>query len=109
MSTHCEVLAQHPRRDAFQGVHQPRHRQGRRVLDEQVHMLLLPVALDQDCPQVLARGAEDAFQELDVLGREDFALALRHEDQMHVTQRYNVSTCSGVRTIGRGPSGPWLL
>ena len=83
-------LAEPPGRDAFEGVHQRRDGHLGRVLDQQMHMVVFPVALDQDGPEVLAHLPEHISQVADVLPVQDAAPVLGHEDQVDVQGGNNV-------------------
>ena len=69
---------------AFQGVHQRRDGHLGRVLDQQVHVVILAVALREYGAEVLADLPEDLREIADHLPRENATPVFRHEDQMHV-------------------------
>jgi hypothetical protein len=62
--------------------HQPPHRDLRRVGDEQVHMIILTVALHQTRAEVGADIGEDLTEQVEMGTGQHSAPILGHEDQV---------------------------
>ena len=56
------LFADHAAGNSLEAVHQCRHGHGRRIIHQQMHMVILPVKLHQFRVEVLADGGEDAAQ-----------------------------------------------
>jgi hypothetical protein len=67
VGAHPIALAQPPRRDALEGVHQPGDRNVRRVGDEQLHVIVLPAHLDQLGAEVGTYAGEHLAQGVQML------------------------------------------
>ena len=75
-----ELLPEQPRRDALEGIHEIGDRHMRRVLDQEMNVVVLAVHLGKHRPEVPAHVLEDASHSFDVLRREDMLSILRDED-----------------------------
>ena len=60
------ALPQPPRGHALEAVHQPRHRDLRRVGDEQVHMIIVTIELHQTRAEVGADIVEDLTEQAEM-------------------------------------------
>src|SRR5215204_984455 len=98
------ALAQLPRGDALEGVHQPGDGDLRRVGHEQVHVVVLAVHLDELGAEVGAHTGEHRTQGVQVLAGQNPAPILGHEDQMHVERRDDVSASTVVVLLSHRPS-----
>lgn len=97
-------LAEHPRRHTFQGVHQFRELHGRRVLDQQMDVVVFPVTGDQSSPKVFAHFAEHLFEYGVVFGGEHSTPVLGHEDQVDVHGKHAASPPPVVLRLSHSPS-----
>ncbi len=76
-----EFLPQPPRGDTFEGVHQRGHGHLRRVFDQQVHVVVLAVALDQYRTEVCTYLREHGLESVMVSTRQYRAPIFGDEDQ----------------------------
>src|SRR5450755_4567374 len=83
-------LPEPPRGDALEGIHQRGDGHLRRVLDQQVHVVVFPVALREHRAEVLADLPEDFGEVADHLPGENTTPVLCHEDQVNMQRRNNV-------------------
>jgi len=98
-------LAEPPGGHSLEGVHQRRNRDLGRVLDQQVHVIILAVALREHRAEVLADLPEHVGQVADHLPGEDTTPVLCHEDQVNV-QRGNYVPATPV-IIGASHRPTW--
>lgn len=98
------VLAKHPAGDPFECVHELGDRDLRRVLNQEVHVIVFAVALQERGLEVLARGPEHSREVIDHLSREHSAPVLSNEDQVDVHGRNNVPTTAVLVRICHRPS-----
>ena len=77
-----EVPPDEPRRHTFEAVDQAGQFNGRRVLDQQVHVVVFAVAFHEDGAEVGADLPEGAPQVIDVGGGEHSAPVFGHEYQV---------------------------
>lgn len=78
------VLAEPPARHAFEAVHERRHRHFRRVIHQQMHIIVLSAHLDQLCLEIGTDRGEDVPHIVKHRGSEHTSPDLRHKDQMDV-------------------------
>ncbi len=83
-------LAEPSGRHALEGVHQRGDRDFRRVLDQQVHVVVLPAALGQGRAEVVAHLPEHVLEIVDHVPGQDVPPVFRHEDQVNVQGGNNV-------------------
>jgi hypothetical protein len=86
------VLLQPPRRHALERVHQPRDRDLRRVGDQQVHVVVVTIALHQPRAEVGAHVREHPTEQVKMVARQHPTPILGDEDHVHVQRRNNVPT-----------------
>src|SRR5690606_5660958 len=91
-------------RHALQRVHQRRHRNLRRVLHQQVDVIVLAIHLDQACFEVGAHLGEHPTQEVEVLPCQHSTPILGHEDQVNMECGKTVSTASVVLDLAHSPN-----
>src|SRR5664280_2015406 len=99
------LLPQPTRGHALERVHQRGHGDRRRVLDQQMYVVVFAVAFDQVSPEVFADRSEDTPEVTDVVPVEHVPPVLRHKDQMDVQRRKNVSTPTVVLSLRHRPIG----
>jgi putative transposase len=92
-------LAEPARGYALEGINQRRDGHLGRVLDQQMHVIILPIALCEHSPEVLAHLAEHVGQVADHLSREHATPVLGHEYQVDV-QRGNYVPATPVFLVG---------
>jgi hypothetical protein len=97
-------LAQPPRRDALEGVHQPGDRDLRRGGDEQVDMVVLTVQLDQLGAQVGTHAGEHLAKGAQVLAGQHPTPILGHQDQLHVEGSHDGSASTVVVILSHRPN-----
>jgi hypothetical protein len=86
--------------DAFEGVHEGGHGDLRRVLDEQVHVVVLAGGLGQLGVEVGAHLARHFLAAGERRGVEDARPILGHEDHVHVDGRNHVPASPLRRSSG---------
>ena len=97
------LLPQPTRGHALERVHQRGHGDRRRVLDQQMYVVVFAVAFDQVSPEVFADRSEDTPEVTDVVPVEHVPPVRRHKDQMDVRRRKNVSTSTVVLSFRHRP------
>ena len=97
------VFAQQAAGDALEAIHQRGHGDLGRVLDQKVHVIVLPVHLDQGCLEVHTDLGEHATQAFDGIAIEHAAPVLGHKDQVHVHSEYTVSAVPDVVVVAHRP------
>ncbi len=90
-----EFLPQSPRGNTFEGVHQRGHGHLRRVFDQQVHVVVLTVALDQYRTEACAYLREHGPESVMVSTRQDRPPIFGDKDQVNV-QRENDCPAASV-------------
>ena len=90
------LLAEQPRRDALEAVHQRRQSHFRRVVNEQVHVIGISVELDQLGPEAVTDLDHDVCTAGEDLVGEHPTPVLRHEDQMRMKAIYDTTAPSDV-------------
>ena len=88
------LLPETPRGDAFEAVNEFGQRHLGRIFDEQMHMVILAIGLDQDRLKVLADFCKQRTQRLMGGIRQDTTAIFGHKDQMHVQPKNTVSSGS---------------
>ena len=94
-----EVPTDQPRRNALEAVDQLRELHGRRVLDQQVYVVVLAIARHEHGPEVGADLPECSGQVVDVFGLEHAPAILGHEHQVDVKCGYAGSATPIVLVI----------
>lgn len=87
-------FSQHTTGCAFQAIDQGGYRHFRRIADQQMHMVVLPVHLDQLRLKVSTDLGEQFAQPVDGCRIKHFAAIFRHKDQMYVHVKNAVSHAS---------------
>ena len=98
------LFADHAAGNPLEAVHQYRNGHGRRIIQQQMHMVILPVELHQFRVEVLADGGEDAAQVGQHLAGEYTTSVLGHKDQMNMQVKNAMPAMSYLVYIGHRPS-----
>ncbi len=77
----------HAARNPLEAVDQGRDRNGRGVVDQQVHMVVFAVELDQRCTEVPADGRKDRLQLMQNFSGKDIASIFCDKDQMNMHRK----------------------
>lgn len=88
------LLPETPRGNSFEAVNEFRQRHLGRIFDEQMHMVILAIGLDQDRLKVLADFREQLTQRFMGGIRQYTSSILGHKDQMHMQGENTVSSGS---------------
>lgn len=94
VGSHVVVLPQISGRNPFEAVHQFRHRHFRWVLDEEVHVVVLAVELDEVCSEVHAHAVDHGSKKVEHVASENVASVLSHKDQVDVHRRNDMPASS---------------
>ena len=97
-------LANHPTGDTFEAVHQSRHGHLRRIVHQQVDVIVLTVKLHQLSLEVSADAGEDAMQVIKNLLGEDATPILSHKDQVNVDQENTMSSLPNYVVVVHRPN-----
>ncbi len=100
-------LPQPPAGHAFEAVHQLRKRHFRRIVHQQMNMIVFAVHLDQIGFEVGANAGEERAHVVEDRCGEHPPAVLGHEDQMHVQLENAVSALSDFTFLGHRPSYTW--
>lgn len=100
-------LPQPPAGHAFEAVHQLRKRHFRRIVHQQMNMIVFAVHLDQIGFEVGANAGEERAHVVEDRCGEHPPAVLGHEDQMHVQLENAVSAVSDFTFLGHRPSYTW--
>lgn len=104
MGTDPVSLSQAAGRDAFEAVHQPGHGDLRRVLDQEVNVVLFPIALGEVRAEVDTHLGEHVAEEVVVFSGQHTTSVLGHEDQVNVHSENAVPAGPVVLLGGHRPT-----
>ena len=88
----------------LEAVHQCRNGHGRRIIHQQMHMVILPVELHHLRAEILADGGEDAAQVGQHLAGKHTAAVFGHKDQVNMQVKNAMPAMSYLVCIGHRPS-----
>jgi hypothetical protein len=87
------LLPETPRGYSLEAVNEFRQRHFGRIFDEQMHMVILAIGLNQNCLKVLADFCKHLTQRFMGGIRQYATTIFGHEDQMHMQTKNAVSSC----------------
>ncbi|CDW92735.1 conserved hypothetical protein [Thiomonas sp. CB2] len=96
-------LAQQAAGHALETIHHGRYRHLGRILDQQMHMIVLSIHLDQLRLEIGAGFGKEGAQALDGVAIEHSVAVFRHKDQMHMHLENAVPPVSNVVVIAHRP------
>ncbi len=97
------LLSETTRGNAFEAIDQMGKRQFRRVFNQKMHMVIFPVAINQDCFKVLADLCKDVAQGLMGSSSQNFPAVLGDKDQVDMELENAVSASAKFVCICHRP------